>query len=287
MTMWRLERYWRLARFHRPVGTVLLLWPTLWGLWAVQTPSLYWVAVFTAGVVVMRALGCVVNDMVDWRLDRQVTRTRSRPLAAGELSHTAAAVFALLLALAALLLWWLLPPPARLWCLAALALALVYPFAKRWLAMPQLVLAAAFSIGILIADMTVAGAALPSAAAWCLFAANMLWVVAYDTIYAMIDRRDDAAVGTVGSSALLFGRRDIALISVLYALCVLWLSVVGIIFHYGIAYQVALIAATVCVIRFWQKYKTRDERACQAAFNANHWFGLFVLAGLVAAQQVR
>lgn len=284
--IWRLGCYLRLARFDKPVGTLLLLWPTLWGLWAVQSPPLYWVVVFTAGAVVMRALGCVINDMADRRLDRQVSRTRTRPLAAGDIVLGEAAALLLIFALAALLLLLLLPLRAQWWCGAALALALVYPFAKRFLALPQLVLAAAFSIGIVIADITVTGARLPSAAACCLVAANMLWVMGYDTIYAMVDRRDDAAVGTVGSSALLLGRRDVAVVSMLYAACLLLLSATGIIFNYGIAYQVALIAAMVCVFRFWQKYKTRDERACLAAFRANHWLGVFVLAGLIAAQQV-
>ena len=282
--MARLRLYLCLARFDRPAGTLLLLWPTLWGLWAAAGgfPGWRWLVVFVGGVVVMRAAGCVINDIVDRDLDRAVARTKQRPLAAQKLPLTEAvgvAVFFLLLALA---LWWQLPPLARWWGLAALLLALMYPFSKRFFAMPQAMLGLAFSSGILIADVAVRETA-PQAAAWLLLGGNFLWVLAYDTVYAMADVADDAAYGKVGSTALLFGRHAVAIVSLLYTACLLWLSAAGIVLNYNAAYQVALVAAAVCVIRFWQKYKTRRPEACLAVFHANHWFGVFVFAGLAAA----
>lgn len=280
----RLTCYARLARFHTPAGTLLLLWPTLWGLWAAAGgfPGWKWLALFVAGVVVMRAFGCVVNDLADIQLDKAVARTRTRPLAVGAVSVAEALGVAAFFLLLALGLFLLLPPLARWWCLPALGLAVLYPFSKRVFAMPQAVLGLAFSAGIPIADVAVR-AQPPSLTAWLLLTGNFLWIVAYDTVYAMADKQEDAAYGKVRSSALLFGRADVAAVSVLYALCVLWLSATGVLLHYGIAYQVALLACAVCVIKFWQKYRTRAPQACLAAFRANHWFGLFVLAGIIAA----
>lgn len=279
-----------LARFDRPAGALLLLLPTLWGLWAVQPPAVYWVGIFSAGAVVMRAFGCVINDMADRDLDRAVTRTKARPLAADTLSMTAAAVTAAVFAAAALVLFFALPGAARLWALGAAALAVVYPFCKRFMPLPQAALAVAFGGGLLIADVSARDAAAPSLQAWWLFAANAMWVMAYDTIYAMADRADDlqyqrggGAGGKIGSAAIYFGRYDRAAVSVFYALCLLWLSAGGLIFNYGTAYQVALIAAAVAVFRYWQKYKTRCPAACLSAFRANVWFGVFVFAGLAAA----
>ncbi len=281
----RLSAYGRLARFNNPAGTLLLLWPTLWGLWAAARgfPGWYWLAVFVGGVIVMRAFGCVVNDMFDRDLDRVVARTKNRPLAAGAVSFAEAGAVALFFLLLALALWWLLPPLARWGSLAALAIAVLYPLSKRYLPLPQAVLGLAFSSGLLIADMTLRNAP-PSLTAWLLFGGNFLWIIAYDTIYAMADKADDLAHGGVGSAALLFGRHDVAIVSILYSLCLLWLSASGLIIGYGASYQVALIAAAVCVIRFWQKYKTRHPQACMAAFRANQWFGLFVFVGIAAAE---
>ena len=277
-------RYLRLARFDRPAGTLLLLWPTLWGLWAAAQgyPGAKWLMVFVAGVVVMRAFGCIVNDMADRDLDKAVSRTLGRPLASGEVSMREAAALALFFLLLALGLFLLLPPLARWWSVAALALAVLYPFSKRVIAAPQAVLGVTFSAGILVADVAVREAA-PSLDAWLLFGGNLLWIIAYDTIYAMADREDDKAYGKIGSTALLFGKRDVVAVSLFYSACLLWLSLAGIILNYGAMYQVALIAAAVSVFKFWQKYRTRLPQACMAAFRANHWFGLFVFAGVVAA----
>lgn len=279
----RLLDYLRLARFDRPAGGLLLLWPTLWGLWAAADgfPGWKWLAVFVAGVFIMRAFGCCINDMMDADLDAAVWRTRARPLAAGRISRREAAGVAMFFLSLAAGLWYLLPPVAKGLALLAAALAVLYPLAKRFTPLPQAVLAIVFGMGIPLADATVNNAA-PSLESWGLFAANFLWILAYDTIYAMADREDDRAFGGVHSAALLFGKNDVKIIGVLYAATVLWLSALGIIFNYSVSYQIALIAAMLSAFSFWRLYKTRNPRACMAAFRANHWFGLFVFAGIVA-----
>ena len=280
----RLADYARLARFDRPAGALLLLWPTMWALWVAADgfPGWYWTCFFVVGVVVMRAFGCVVNDITDRRLDAAVCRTRTRPLAARRVSVREAVAVAIVLLLPAVALWLVLPPVARGWALLSLSVALIYPLSKRYVVMPQAVLGVAFGFGMPVAAAAVTGAH-PSWDIWLFFVGNFFWIIAYDTIYAMSDRADDRAFGGVHSSALLFGRHDITAISVCYVAAILWLSLCGIIIGYGASYQVALIAAAAAVFRFWAMYKTRDPNACMAAFRANHWFGLFVFAGVAAA----
>lgn len=275
--------YAQLARIDKPIGALLLLWPTLWGLWiaAEGAPGWEMLAIFIGGVFVMRALGCVINDIADRKLDAQVARTKDRPLASGRISITGALVFAFLLLLSAFLLWLLLPPLAKLWAVGGLLLAAAYPFAKRFMALPQAVLGVAFGFGIVVAFAAVRGEN-PPPMAFYLMAANWFWVMAYDTIYAMCDRDDDIKAGAK-SAAILFGRRDIVYVSLFYAAAVLSLSALGLIYHWGIGYQVALIAAMLWVIRLFYWYRLRDPHACLAAFRANNWFGAFVFAGFVAA----
>ena len=278
----RFVDYLRLARFHTPAGALLLLWPTLWGLWVAASgfPGWRWLAIFVVGVFVMRAFGCAVNDIIDRRLDAVVERTKDRPLAAGRISLGEAFGVAVFFGMLALALWWQLPPAAKWWAFGGGVVAIFYPTAKRFLSLPQAVLGVAFGWGMLVAAAVYD--ALPTGQVWLFFAANFLWVIAYDTIYAMADREGDKAHGGVHSSALLFGSADIKVVAVLYAAAIFILSVAGIIFGYGASYQVALIAAMICVYKFWQKYKTRHPAACMAAFRANHWFGLFVFAGIVS-----
>ena len=279
----QLADYWRLARFDKPIGTLLLLWPTMWGLWLAADgfPGWQWLAIFVGGVFVMRALGCVINDIADRKLDVQVARTKDRPLACGKISIGGAIVFALLLLLLALLSWLALPPLARLWALGGLLFAAVYPFAKRVMPLPQAVLGIAFGFGILISWAAVRDEN-PAAAAWLLMAANWFWVMAYDTIYAIADRDDDIRAGAK-SAAVWFGKRDIVFVSLFYSAAVLWLSALGLFYDWGVAYQVALLAAMFWVIRLWFWYRLRQPQWCLAAFRANNWFGIFVFAGFVAA----
>ena len=210
----------------------------------------------------------------------------ARPLAAGRVGMAEAAAVAAFYALLCFGLWLQLPAAGRAWALAGLALALAYPAAKRVMPMPQAVLGVAFGFGILVASATLRGGA-PNAAAWLLFVGNFFWVLGYDTIYAMADKEEDRAYGGVGSAALLLerllGKADIKAVAVFYAAAVLWLCGVGVALNYGVAYQVALLAALAASWRFWRLYKTREPRACMAAFYANHWFGAFVFAGIAAA----
>lgn len=281
--MTRLADYLRLARFDKPEGTLLLLWPTLWGLWlaAEGFPGWRWLLVFVGGAFAMRAFGCAINDIADYKLDAQVARTRNRPLAAGRISRMEAAMVATFFLTLSFLLFLLLPNQAKLWALAALAIAAAYPFAKRLLPAPQIVLGVAFSFGILVAYVAVRDAP-PPPEAWWFAAANWLWVMSYDTIYAMCDRKDDIAAGAK-SSAIWLGERDVYAVSGCYVAAILLLSVLGIwLFPDAIAYQVALIAAMLLVFRFWRLYRNRDPSECFRAFRLNHWFGAFIWAGLVS-----
>ena len=278
----KLADYLRLIRMDKPAGALLLLWPTLWGLWlaAEGWPGWRWFGVFVAGVVVMRAFGCVVNDIADRNYDPFVARTKDRPLAAGRISVREAAAVGAALLLCAFALWLTLPDIAKLWAVPAVAVAALYPFAKRWTALPQAVLALAFSFGIPMA-FAAARDAHPPAVAWALFFANALWVMAYDTIYAMADREDDLKIG-VKSSAIFFGEKDVAAVSVFYALCVSWLSLIGAAMNYSFAYYFALLAAAGFVFYFYRAYRGRRPASCMSVFRANHWFGAVVFAGFAS-----
>lgn len=282
--MTRLLDYARLTRFDKPEGTLLLLWPALWGLWlaAEGWPGWKWLIVFSGGVCVMRAFGCAINDLADRRLDAQVTRTKNRPLAAGRISSGEAWAVAAFFLLLAFVLWWQLPWLARGWALAGLLLAALYPLAKRMMAAPQIVLGAAFSFSIPLAFVTLHNAP-PPPVAWLFAAANWWWVLGYDTIYAMCDREDDVRAGT-NSSAVWLGNNDVLAVSLFYVAAVAWLSVLGLWFLPGaVAYQISLVAAMGLVFRFWRLYRWRQPESCLLAFRINHWFGAFVWAGLMSA----
>ncbi len=279
----RLLDYLRLARFNSPVGALLLFWPTMWALWAAAEgwPGWRWFSIFTGGVIAMRAFGCVINDIADYKLDALVERTKNRPLAAGRISRGEAAAVALFFLAAAFLLWLYLPPGAKLWTLAGLLAACCYPLAKRIVAAPQAVLGAAFSFGIPAAYAAVRGAP-PPPEAWLFAAANWFWVFGYDTIYAMCDRRDDMRAG-IKSSAILLADKDVLAVGLCYAAAVLLLAALGVWFFPGaVGYHAALIGATVLVFRFWRLCRMRRPAECFLAFRLNHWFGAFVWAGVVS-----
>ena len=280
----KIKEYLRLTRFDKPAGLLLLLWPTLWGVWlaAEGYPGEKWLFIFIVGVIVMRAFGCAVNDMIDYRLDRQVARTQHRPLASGAISHQEAAAVALLMLCIAFILWWQLPVIARGWAAAALLITVLYPLGKKIIPIPQAILGVAFSFGIIIAYAAIRDAP-PPPEAWGFVIANWCWVMSYDTIYAMCDRDDDIR-HNAKSSAIWFGDNDVMLISIFYVIAIVLLSVLGLwIWPAAIAYQVALIAAMVLVFRFWRLYRSRQPAACQLAFKINHWWGAFVWAGIVSA----
>ena len=267
-------------RFDRPIGILLLLWPT-WGALLLAgggRPSLRNTLIFTAGVVVMRAAGCVMNDIADRDFDPHVERTRSRPLAAGELRTQEALLLFLALMLLAFLLVLLTNMLTIKLALVGAVLASSYPFFKRFTHIPQVVLGIAFGWGIPMAFAAETGGV--PAIAWLLLGINTVWSVIYDTEYAMVDRDDDLAVG-VKSTAILFGRYDVAVIAVLMAVMMLLLSYLGVTAGLGWSWQLGLLAAAA--LFGWQLLAIRrwERHACFRAFLNNNWVGLSIFMGLM------
>jgi len=272
--------YWRLMRMDKPIGIYLLLWPCIWALWiaAEGIPPLDILLVFVLGVVVMRAAGCVINDFADRKVDGAVKRTAQRPLATGELSSKQAlACFLVLLLIAFLLVLWLNWQTILL-SIGALALTTLYPFMKRYTHLPQVVLGAAFGWSIPMAFMAINHHV--SWIAWCLYAANLCWTVAYDTQYAIVDRDDDIRIG-VKSTAILFGQFDKLIIFLLQLLTLAALLVVSISLHFDWPVYTALSIGLGLFL--YQQYliKDRVREACFAAFLHNHYFGLVIALGIM------
>lgn len=277
----KLTQYLRLMRAHRPIGTLLLLWPTYWALWlaADGTPPLLVLVIFTLGTFFMRSAGCVINDLADRKFDGHVARTKDRPLVAGWVTpREALAVFVVLVTLAAVTLLPIISPLLLVLALIAVFLAASYPFTKRFLAIPQGYLGIAFGFGIPMAfaaiDHTV------PAEAWWLLLANIFWAVAYDTEYAMVDRPDDLKIG-IKTSAITFGRFDVAAIMLCYAATLLILAGVGISLGLGWAYWCGLVVAAGIALYHFTLIRDRDTTRCFAAFMHNNWFGAAVFAGIL------
>ncbi len=277
---WRF--YIQLMRLDKPIGIYLLLWPTWWALWLASDgmPSLPLLLVFTLGVVLMRSAGCVINDYADRNFDGAVDRTKLRPLAAGLVTpKEALQLFLLLLLLSAMLLLFLDWRTALL-SLVAVALAAIYPFMKRYTHLPQVVLGAAFSWGMVMSFMAIQGK-LPLIM-WLLYAANLCWTVAYDTYYALVDKDDDEKIG-VKSTARLFGRYVFWIIGLLQLASLALLEWVGALAGLGSAFSVALII--VLLLFFYQnRLALRGRDGCFKAFLANHYVGLTLFVGIVAGQ---
>ena len=278
----RIHAFARLMRVDRPVGTLLLLWPTLAALWlaAGGLPPIGILAAFVVGTFLARSAGCVVNDIVDRKVDGHVRRTRDRPLATGDVSLTEAlALLALLVALCSVVVS-TLNPLARWLALAGAAVAGIYPFLKRWTHWPQAALGIAFSWGVPMAFAAVAGRI--DETGWTLFAASFLWIIAYDTLYAMVDRDDDRVIG-VRSTAILFGNADRAVIGVLQMATVGLLIVLGVRAGLQGAWYVG-VAVALGLFAFQQRLiQNRDPAACFRAFGNNVWVGFALFAGAVAA----
>lgn len=269
-----------LTRADRPIGSYLLLWPTLWALWIAGngTPDLHLIFIFIAGVFLMRSAGCIINDYADRHVDGHVKRTADRPLATQRISPQQALIgFAVLCSLAFVLVLFTNYLTILL-SFGALALAALYPFMKRHTHLPQVVLGAAYSSAIPMAFAAQTGE-VPSIA-WLLFTANLSWTVAYDTYYAMVDRDDDIRIG-VKSTAVLFADLDLAMISLLQGICLLCL--------YLVAGQLSLSWPFYCALLFGVIYmgwlvwsaRSRSREACFAAFLNSHWFGAIIWLGLV------
>ena len=271
--------YWRLMRFDKPIGILLLMWPTWWALLLAGAghPSVRNIIIFTTGVVLMRAAGCVMNDIADRDFDPHVERTRLRPLASGELRlGQAIGAFLVLMFLAFLLVLLTNALTIKLAFVGA-ALAASYPFFKRVTHLPQIVLGVAFGWGIPMAFAAESGQ-LPWYA-WWLLAINTVWSVIYDTLYAMVDRDDDLAVG-VKSTAILFGKNDLLLVGLLMVLMIIMLVGLGMILELLWPWYMGLLLAALLFI--WQLFiaRTRDRDACFRAFLNNNWVGLAIFAGL-------
>jgi 4-hydroxybenzoate polyprenyltransferase len=272
--------YWRLMRFDRPIGILLLLWPTWWALLVAGggRPSVKNALIFTTGVVLMRAAGCVVNDIADRDLDPHVERTRQRPLAAGELRLKEAIGLFLSLMLAAFLLVLLTNALTIKLAFAGALLASGYPFFKRFTHLPQVVLGIAFGWGIPMAFAAETGTV--PAIAWWLLAINTLWSVIYDTQYAMVDRADDLAVG-IKSTAILFGRFDVLVIGVLMALMVILLAAAGLQISLSWPWYAAVAVTAALFGRQLVTIRMREREACFRAFLNNNWVGFGLFLGLV------
>lgn len=276
------QPYWQLARLDKPIGTLLLLWPTLWALWlaADGLPPLSLLFIFIAGVFVMRSAGCVINDYADRNFDGYVKRTASRPLPAGRLSTTQALLFFFLLVMIAFLLVWQLNQFTISLSVGGLLLTAIYPFMKRITSLPQLVLGMAFSWSIPMAYGAVAGHL--SLTTWLLFLANLVWTVAYDTMYAMVDRDDDLKIG-VKSTAILFGRYDRHCIALLQFLTLGLLCLIGWLEQLSQSYYLLLLLASGFFLYQQWLIRHRQRDACFRAFLNNNWVGMLVFAGIIFA----
>ncbi|MDN3555902.1 4-hydroxybenzoate octaprenyltransferase [Halomonas maura] len=275
----RLPDFLQLTRLDRPIGTWLLMWPTLWALWVAADglPERRLLLIFVAGVYLMRAAGCVVNDYADRHFDGHVERTRDRPLANGRIAEGEAQGLFAILVMAAFVLVWFTNLFTVMLSLVGVALAAVYPFMKRYTHLPQVVLGAAFSWAIPMAFGAVLGQV--PAEAWLLFAANLAWTVAYDTEYAMVDRDDDLKIG-IKSTAVLFGRADRLMIGALQAVTLALLAWTGLRLGLGGFFWLGLAAMATTFVHQQRLIRHRQRERCFRAFLNNHWSGLLVFAGI-------
>jgi 4-hydroxybenzoate polyprenyltransferase len=276
----KLSLYLDLIRWNRPAGWLLLLWPTLSALWiaAEGWPGWRLVFVFTLGTILMRSAGCCVNDVADADFDKHVQRTAARPVTSGKVTKREALVLGAVLALCAFGLVLTTNALTIAYSFAALAIAIAYPFAKRFVAMPQAVLGVAFSFGIPMAFAAVQGAV--PALAWILLLGNLFWVLAYDTEYAMVDREDDLKIG-MKTSAITLGRWDVPAVMVFYSIyLVIWLLPLASIRNLAIILIVSAVAIAQ-VVWHYTLIRTRTREGCFTAFRVNHWLGFTLFAGFV------
>jgi 4-hydroxybenzoate polyprenyltransferase len=282
----RLSLYLDLIRWDRPAGWLVLIWPTLSALWlaAGGFPGWHLLAVFVLGTILMRSAGCCINDVADRHFDRHVKRTAQRPITSGQVSVREAIAVGVVLSLLALALVLTTNAAAVAWSVPALLVTVLYPFTKRFLAMPQAVLGIAFNFGIVIAFAAVQGSV--PWWAWLLWLGNLFWVLAYDTEYAMVDRDDDLKIG-IKTSAITLGRFDVAAIVLFYMLFLglWWLALAPQAF--GMVFYLTLVVALAQVLWHWQLIRTRTREGCFHAFRVNHWLGFTIFVGIVASYLIR
>ena len=274
--------FWRLMRFDRPIGILLLLWPTLWALWVAGegSPSVKNILIFCTGVVLMRAAGCIMNDVADRHFDPHVERTRLRPLASGELTVRQALIAFFMLMLLAFGLVLMTNATTVKLAFAGAVLASTYPFFKRWTHFPQVVLGVAFGWGIPMAFAAETGQV--ASVAWLILLINVTWSVIYDTLYAMVDRDDDISIG-LKSTAIFFGRSDLLILRILKLLMIALLIQLGLSLQFSWPWFAGVLVAAGLFI--WQQYqvRNRDRDACFKAFLNNNWVGVAIWVGLMAS----
>ena len=282
----RFSLYLDLIRWNRPAGWLVLIWPTLSALWVAAGgfPGWHLLAVFVLGTILMRSAGCCINDVADRDFDRHVKRTAQRPITSGQVSVKEALALGAVLALVSLGLVLTTNWAAVAWSVPALLVTILYPFTKRFFAMPQAVLGIAFNFGIVIAFAAVRGEV--PAMAWLLWLGNLFWVLAYDTEYAMVDRDDDLKIG-MKTSAITLGRFDVAAIVVFYLLFLGFWVLVLIPLALGAIFYIAIALALAQVGWHWWLIRTRTREGCFRAFRMNHWVGFTLFAGIVGSSLVR
>lgn len=277
----RLKLYVQLVRLHRPVGIVLLLWPTLWALWIASRGEPGWqlFAIFFVGTVLMRSAGCAINDWADRDFDKHVLRTANRPLTSGAIKPIEAVIIFVVLSLLSFALILSLNPLTIGLSFVGAFLAASYPFTKRFLALPQAYLGIAFGFGIPMAFAAVQETVPLSA--WAMLAANIFWALAYDTEYAMVDRDDDIKIG-IRTAAITFGRFDVLAVMICYALTLGLLALVGWLEELDVWYFLGLVIAACIALYHYTLIRTRSREGCFKAFNHNNWFGAAVFMGVLA-----
>ena len=278
----KLKAYGYLIRIEKPIGTLLLLWPTLWALWFASKgqPPIAHVLIFVLGTWLMRSAGCAINDYADRDFDKHVQRTKERPLTAGKISEKEALLVAAVLALIAFALIWPLNTLTKFLSVGAVAVAVLYPFTKRFFAMPQAVLGVAFGFGIPMAFAAELGSV--TSAGWWMLLANIFWAIAYDTAYAMVDRDDDLKLG-IKTSAITFGKYEVTCIMICYVIFFGIMTYIAMEEHLNAWYFVGLILAVACAIYHFTLIRTRERMKCFKAFLHNNWLGAFLFAGIALA----
>jgi 4-hydroxybenzoate polyprenyltransferase len=276
----RLDAYERLIRLDKPIGILLLAWPTLWGLWLGRggVPALAVLWLFVLGTILMRSAGCALNDFADRRFDAEVERTRARPLATGEIRPWEALAVAAALAAVAFVIVLQFNRLTIYLSFIALAVVIAYPFLKRWFWMPQAWLGVAFGFGIPMAFAALHDRVPP--VAWVLLAASAFWTIAYDTEYAMVDREDDRRIG-IRTSAILFGRFDVAAVMAFYALFLVAMAAIGYGLRYGPLYYLGIAVAGGIAVYHYFLIRSRTREGCFRAFLHNNWIGAAIFAGIV------
>ena len=279
ITIAKLGAYSRLVRLDKPIGTLLLLWPTLWAIWISSNGAvdLHVVVVFVLGTFLMRSAGCAANDIADREFDPFVSRTKDRPLASGEISTREALAVALMLSLASFVLVLTLNALTVALSFLALFLAISYPYTKRFLSIPQAYLGIAFGFGIPMAWAATRNEITGMTA--LVLIANVFWAIAYDTEYAMVDRDDDVNIG-IRTSAILFGSWDVAWVFMFHAAFLFMMVGIGILLGYGVVYYLALIGAAILIAFQYPMIKARDREGCFRAFLHNNWVGGVIFLGI-------